>query len=54
MRVDELAAARDQVRSTPWIMLGRTGGRLRRVELTRLDANAVTPLIRRLAAEVAS
>jgi protein-disulfide isomerase len=54
MRADELAAARDQVRSTPWIVLGRTGGRLRHVELTRLDANAVTPLIRRLAAEVAS
>jgi len=54
IRADELAAARDQVTSTPWIELGRTGGELRHVELARLDANAVAPLIGRLAAEVAS
>jgi len=54
IRADELAAAHDQVTSTPWIELGRTGGPLSHVELARLDANAVAPLIRRLAAEVAS
>lgn len=54
IHTDELAAAHDQVTSTPWIELGRTGGQLRHVERARLDANAVAPLIRGLAAEVAS
>jgi protein-disulfide isomerase len=54
IRADEQAAADDQVTSTPWIELGRTGSQPRHVELTRLDANAVAPLIRRLAAKVAS
>ena len=54
MRADGQAALRDGVVSTPWIELGRTGGRLRHVELTQLDAAAVAPLIRRLAGESTS
>lgn len=53
IRADEQAALRDGVTSTPWIELGRTGGRTRHVRLTRLDAAAVAPSIERLAGEAA-
>lgn len=48
---DQQAAVDDGVASTPWVELGRTGGNLGHVELSRLDASAVAPAIARLAAE---
>ena len=51
IRADEQAAVRDSVASTPWIELGRTGGRSHHVELAQLDAAAVAPMIGRLVAK---
>lgn len=51
MLADQQAASRDAVSSTPWVELGRTGGALRPVQLARLDATAVAPLVERLAGE---
>lgn len=54
IEADEAAAARDRVSGTPSVFLGRTGGTLRPVELTSLDAAAVTSAIERLPREGAA